>query len=101
MRINLNGFMRNITIPQYKEMVVEFLSNVKELRDNPSKHNEFFDLYVFSDDKEYRAAKEQKTTDNRSDEIAFLERLAFSIDGDRKFLLDSIKDRIAQLRGKR
>jgi len=58
MKVNITGFMRNMLRPNCGEMVAEFLGNLKELRNDPSKHNEFFDLYVFSDDSEYRKLKE-------------------------------------------
>ena len=54
MRVSITGFMRNMLRPGCAEQVAEFLGNLKELRDAPSKHAEFFDLYVFGDDTEYR-----------------------------------------------
>ncbi len=56
MRVNITGFMRNMLRPRCGEMVAEFLGHLKELRNEPAKHAEFFNLYVFSDDTEYRAA---------------------------------------------
>jgi hypothetical protein len=57
MKCNINGFMRNISRQGTEELQQEFLDNLKELRDRPEKHGEFFDLYLFRDDKEWRAAK--------------------------------------------
>lgn len=57
MRVNITGFMRNMMRPGGGEMIAEFLGHLKELRNTPSRHGEFFDLYIFSDDTEYRTAK--------------------------------------------
>jgi hypothetical protein len=38
-------------------MVAEFLGHLKELRNDSSRHAEFFDLYVFGDDAQWRASK--------------------------------------------
>lgn len=57
MKVNITGFMRNMLRPRCGEMVAEFLGHLKELRNDSSKHGEFFDLYIFGDDTEYRAAK--------------------------------------------
>lgn len=54
MKTSITGFMRNMMRPGTSEMVAEFLGHLKELRDAPSRHQEFFDLYIFSDDTEYR-----------------------------------------------
>ena len=43
--------------PRCSEMVAEFLGHLKELRNDSSRHAEFFDLYVFSDDTQWRASK--------------------------------------------
>ena len=57
MKCNIVGFMRNISRPGTEELQQELLDNLKELRDHPEKHGEFFDLYLFRDDNEWRAAK--------------------------------------------
>lgn len=53
MKCNIKGFLRNICQRGTEELQEEFLDNLKELRDHPEKHREFFDLYIFDDHKEY------------------------------------------------
>ena len=61
MKVNITGFMRNMLRPNCREMVAEFLGHLKELRNEPAKHGEFFDLYVFGDDAEYRNSKSKES----------------------------------------
>lgn len=63
---NETGFLKNITKPRCYTLADELLENLKELRDNPEKHKEFFDLYIFSDDESYRTTLSQKLTEGKS-----------------------------------
>lgn len=56
MRVSISGLCRNAARdPGYKFALGELCDHLKLLRDDPSRHSEFFDLYVFDDDAEYRA----------------------------------------------
>jgi hypothetical protein len=55
-KVSLSGLLRNAARdPGYKFSLGELCDHLKMLRDQPERHSEFFDLYVFSDDSEYRA----------------------------------------------
>lgn len=56
MKVSISGLLRNAARdPGYKYSLGELCEHLKLLRDQPERHSEFFALYVFSDDSEYRA----------------------------------------------
>jgi len=68
MKVSISGLCRNAAHSSgYKFALMELCEHLKQLRDQPERHSEFFELYVFSDDAEYRAklaeAGQQHTTD--------------------------------------
>ena len=67
MKVSISGLLRNAARdPGYKYSLGELCEHLQMLRDQPERHSEFFALYVFSDDSEYRAklveAGQQHTT---------------------------------------
>ena len=67
MKVSISGLLRNAALdPGYKYSLGELCEHLKLLRDQPERHSEFFALYVFGDDSEYRAklveAGQQHTT---------------------------------------
>lgn len=56
MKVSISGLCRNAARDSaYKFALSELCKHLKELRDDPSRHSEFFALYVFGDDAGYRA----------------------------------------------
>ena len=50
MMVSISGILRAGTKNKgSRYMLQEFYNNLKALRDDPTKHKEFFDLYVFGD----------------------------------------------------
>lgn len=67
-RVSLSGLLKNAARePGYKYSLGELCEHLKMLRDDPGRHSEFFDLYVFGDDSEWRAklAEAQATSTNK------------------------------------
>jgi hypothetical protein len=68
MKINIATFINSIARTECRELAFEFLRHIKELRDCPSKHKEFFNLYVFGDDEKWRFSSIEKKLKNKISE---------------------------------
>ena len=56
MKVSISGLLRNAARDAgYKFALGELCDHLRMLRDQPGRHSEFFALYVFSDDADYRA----------------------------------------------
>ena len=53
MKVSLDGLLKNAARNKaYRYMLLELRDNLRELRDHPEKHGEFFDLYVIEPQRE-------------------------------------------------